>query len=61
MQESGTIMMDMIFPLPDPLGCEPNEFQCDNKKCVLKTWLCDSDNDCGDGSDEATCPEKSPG
>ena len=18
--------------------CEPNEYQCDNKKCVLKTW-----------------------
>ncbi len=32
--------------------CEPNEFQCDNGRCVLKTWRCDSDNDCGDGSDE---------
>jgi len=21
-------------------GCEPNEFQCSNKKCVLKTWRC---------------------
>lgn len=20
--------------------CEPNEFQCNNRKCVLKTWRC---------------------
>ncbi|KAJ8972832.1 hypothetical protein NQ317_008612, partial [Molorchus minor] len=38
-----------------PNGCEPNEFQCSNKKCVLKTWRCDSDDDCGDMSDETNC------
>ena len=32
--------------------CQPNEFQCDNGRCILKTWRCDSDDDCGDGSDE---------
>ena len=32
--------------------CQPNEFQCDNRRCILKTWRCDSDDDCGDGSDE---------
>lgn len=32
--------------------CEPNQYQCDNRKCVLKSWLCDSEDDCGDGSDE---------
>lgn len=21
--------------------CEPNEFKCGNRKCVLKTWRCD--------------------
>lgn len=35
--------------------CEPNEFKCRNNKCVLKTWRCDGENDCGDDSDEAQC------
>lgn len=45
----------------DPDGCEPNEYQCDNKKCVMKTWRCDSDDDCGDGSDERNCATNPPG
>lgn len=40
--------------------CEPNEFQCSNRKCVLKTWLCDSDDDCGDNSDEQNCITSDP-
>lgn len=51
----------VILFLSGPNGCEPNEFQCNNRKCVLKTWLCDSDNDCGDNSDELNCAPSPPG
>lgn len=40
----------------DLLRCGENEIQCDNKKCVNKEFHCDGDNDCGDWSDEDTCP-----
>lgn len=40
--------------------CEPNQYQCANRKCVLKTWLCDSEDDCGDGSDERNCGVSDP-
>lgn len=32
--------------------CQPEEFQCKNKKCINVRWTCDNVNDCGDYSDE---------
>uniref|UniRef100_A0A672YZS6 EGF-like domain-containing protein n=1 Tax=Sphaeramia orbicularis TaxID=375764 RepID=A0A672YZS6_9TELE len=36
--------------------CEPlTQFSCSNGRCISVKWHCDSENDCGDGSDEAGC------
>ena len=35
-----------------PKKCPENHFKCANDKCVPNVWVCDGDNDCGDGSDE---------
>ena len=36
-------------------NCTSAQYQCHNKLCVSELWVCDGDNDCGDGSDEAHC------
>ncbi|XP_018611661.1 complement factor I [Scleropages formosus] len=38
-------------------GCTRFEFPCVNGKCIPLTSICDSTNDCGDGSDEMCCKD----
>jgi len=40
-------------------NCSSDQFVCSQTmKCIPKTWLCDKQDDCGDGSDEANCQKK---
>uniref|UniRef100_UPI00398ED6D8 sortilin-related receptor isoform X2 n=1 Tax=Pristiophorus japonicus TaxID=55135 RepID=UPI00398ED6D8 len=36
--------------------CLSNQYRCSNGKCISSIWKCDTDNDCGDYSDERNCP-----
>ncbi|CAJ0923931.1 unnamed protein product [Ranitomeya imitator] len=38
-----------------PQSCLSNQFQCANGDCVPRDFICDHDDDCGDGSDEKNC------
>lgn len=43
-----------VIPLSAPNNtCDENAFMCHNKVCIPKQFLCDHDDDCGDGSDES--------
>lgn len=40
------------------MECSLRQFKCKNGKCVQMAWVCDSEDDCGDNSDEAECNGK---
>ena len=55
---AGVAIDDVSFfacgPPPVQEECLGTEFHCEvSKGCILKTWLCDLQDDCGDNSDEA--------
>nr|XP_024217650.1 uncharacterized protein LOC112211018 [Halyomorpha halys] len=37
------------------MECSLRQFKCKNGNCVQMAWVCDSEDDCGDNSDEADC------
>nr|XP_023699926.1 low-density lipoprotein receptor-related protein 8-like [Paramormyrops kingsleyae] len=39
-------------------SCKSSQFLCSSGQCVPRIWVCDGDEDCKDGSDEANCWEK---
>ncbi|KAI8782381.1 very low-density lipoprotein receptor [Biomphalaria glabrata] len=36
--------------------CAPGQFTCRNGVCLKNAYVCDTEDDCGDNSDEAGCP-----
>lgn len=47
-----TLHFVMFFLAPNNT-CDESTFMCHNKVCIPKQFLCDHDDDCGDGSDES--------
>ncbi len=43
----------IYFPGEPNRTCYGSQFTCGNGRCIYERWVCDGDNDCGDGSDEA--------
>ncbi|CAH1407018.1 unnamed protein product [Nezara viridula] len=39
-------------PKRTPRPCEYDEFTCNDRRCIKKSWICDGQFDCSDGSDE---------
>lgn len=44
-----------LLVLSDAKACPTGEFMCANRKCLATSYVCDGDDDCGDGSDELKC------
>lgn len=41
--------------------CAPTEFTCASGRCISRNFVCNSEDDCGDGSDELDCAPSSCG
>lgn len=44
-----------LYCVAPPPTCSPTQFTCDNRRCIPYSYVCDTDNDCGDLSDESNC------
>lgn len=51
-----TILMTYSLFLETP-RCEEFEFTCKNGRCISFEYICNTEDNCGDGSDEEKCFE----
>lgn len=49
----------MSLAPPSDQGCSAEMMKCKRGGCVEQRQVCDGSDDCGDGTDEGDCGEKS--
>lgn len=52
------LIIKVGFPSTAILECEEDEFKCNGTgRCIPQKWVCDGDNDCGEGASDEYPPE----